>query len=207
MDIKLSDDDRIGGRRKKSRSSGRASAKRDTSKKSGRSQRAETKKKSTSRRAFGRSKAKKPFTFWRGVWALFYWSMVVFMWVGIGAAAIIAYYALQLPSSDSWAVPERPANIRIVAANGQLISNRGKMGGEAVALHELPEYVPAAFVAIEDRRFFQHFGLDPIGIIGAMRINISQGRMPLSGNGGSTITQQVAKNLFLTPDQTIGRKI
>lgn len=202
MDLKLSDDDRIGGRKKRSKG-----AKRGTAKKNSRSQKAETKKKSTSRRAFGRSKAKKPLTFWRGVWALFYWGMVIAMWVGIGVAGIVAYYALQLPSSDSWSVPERPANIRIVAANGQLISNRGKMGGEAVALHELPEYVPAAFVAIEDRRFFQHFGLDPIGILGAMRINISQGRMPLSGNGGSTITQQVAKNLFLTPDQTIGRKI
>src|SRR5690606_16850324 len=58
-----------------------------------------------------------------------------------------------------------------------------------------------------DRRFKQHFGLDPLGILGAMRINISEGRMPLDGHGGSTITQQLAKNLFLTPDQTIGRKI
>ena len=136
-----------------------------------------------------------------------YWAFVFALWGGIAAAAIVIYYAIQLPSSDSWAVPERPANIRIIAADGRLISNRGQMGGEAVALRELPHYVPAAIVAIEDRRFEDHFGLDPIGILGAMRINIMEGRFPLDGNGGSTITQQVAKNLFLTSEQTIGRKI
>ncbi len=112
-----------------------------------------------------------------------------------------------MPASDTWAVPDRPANIRIISDNGKLISNRGKMGGEAVSIRELPYYVPAAMMAIEDKRFMTHFGVDPIGILGAMRINLSEGRGPLSGNGGSTITQQVAKNLFLTPEQTISRKI
>lgn len=114
---------------------------------------------------------------------------------------------MQLPAADTWAVPERPANIRIVAADGQLMSNRGKMGGEAIAYREMPYYVPAAVIAIEDKRFMSHFGLDPIGILGAIRINLSEGRGPLSGHGGSTVTQQVAKNLFLTPEQTIGRKV
>ncbi len=135
---------------------------------------------------------------------LIYWVMVVGIWSGIAVAGVIAYYAVQLPASDSWAVPDRPANIRIVAANGQLISNRGKMGGEAVAFYELPEYVPAAIIAIEDRRFFSHFGIDIIGITRAMIGNIQAGRIT---SGGSTITQQVAKNLFLSPDQTIGRKV
>src|SRR5690606_18160089 len=70
-----------------------------------------------------------------------------------------------------------------------------------------PHYVPAAVLAIEDKRFYQHFGVDPIGVLGAIRINLSEGRGPLTGHGGSTVTQQLAKNLFLTPDQTLGRKI
>ncbi len=138
---------------------------------------------------------------------LVYWGFILSIWGGVLIGGIVAYYGLQLPASNSWAVPDRPANIRIVAADGRLISNRGQMGGEAVSLYELPHYVPAAVIAIEDRRFYDHFGVDPIGILGAMRINVSEGRWPLDGTGGSTITQQVAKNLFLTPEQTIGRKI
>ncbi len=133
-----------------------------------------------------------------------YWGFVLGIWAGIAAAVIVGYYAVQMPSSDSWAIPERPANIRIIASNGKLISNRGKMGGEAVSIRELPYYVPAAMIAIEDKRFMKHFGIDPIGIMRALIGNIRAGRITA---GGSTITQQVAKNLFLTPEQTIGRKI
>ena len=101
-------------------------------------------------------------------------------------------------------MPDRAANIRIVAADGQLISNRGKTGGEAVSLHELPYYVPAAFVAIEDRRFYEHFGIDVIGLASVALESVQAGEVT---RGASTITQQVAKNLFLTPDQTLGRKV
>ena len=147
---------------------------------------------------------KRPLTFGWFVGKLFYWGFVLAVWSGIAIAGVVAYYAVQLPAADSWAVPERPANIRIVAANGQLISNRGQMGGEAVALRELPHYVPAAVLAIEDRRFYEHFGIDPIGILRAFINNTTEGRIT---GGGSTITQQLAKNLFLTPDQNYGRKI
>lgn len=200
MDLRLSSDDKIG-------SNGKRKPRKTTRAKTAKSNKKETKKKTQSRKRFGKSKVKKKLTFWRFMGGAIYWGFVLSIWGGIALAGIIGYYAMQLPSSESWAVPVRPANIRIIATNGQLLSNRGQMGGEAVAMHELPEYVPAAFVSIEDRRFFSHFGLDPIGILGAMRINVTAGRMPWRGNGGSTITQQVAKNLFLTPDQTIGRKI
>jgi penicillin-binding protein 1A len=116
----------------------------------------------------------------------------------------VAYYGSQLPSESTWAVPVRPPNIRILAADGHLISNRGKTGGEAVQLEELPYYVPAAVIAIEDRRFMYHWGIDPMGIMRAVVENVSHGHIEA---GGSTITQQVAKNLFLTRDQTLGRKV
>ncbi len=209
MDIKLNPSDRIGSSAKRGRKPARKNSgtRREPSFKA----RAgvnppPAKGRATARKAAPkkRGRAKKPLTFWRVIGKLFYWGIVLGVWAGIAVAGIVIYYAVQLPASDSWAVPDRPANIRIVAANGQLISNRGKMGGEAVAFYELPEYVPAAVIAIEDRRYFDHFGIDIIGITRALIGNIQAGRITA---GGSTITQQVAKNLFLTPDQNLGRKV
>ena len=71
-------------------------------------------------------------------------------------------------------------------------------------LDALPDYVPAAFIAIEDRRFYHHPGFDPIGMMRAMATNVRAGRVV---QGGSTLTQQLAKNLFLTPDQNLRRKV
>ncbi len=213
MDIKLRPEDRIGGTAGRGRKGGRKDGRKGARKGTAAPGRGTQKAARPGTRAAGngrknrngrRRRARKPLTFWRIVGKLTYWGLVLGLWAGIAVAGIITYYAVQLPSSDSWAVPDRPANIRIVATNGQLISNRGQMGGEAVALYELPEYVPAAVLAIEDRRFFSHFGIDPIGIARAFTGNILAGRITA---GGSTITQQVAKNLFLSPDQTLGRKV
>ncbi|KRA47697.1 transglycosylase domain-containing protein [Devosia sp. Root635] len=135
---------------------------------------------------------------------LLWWGFVACLWGGIAAIGIVVYYGAQLPSSNTWAIPERPPNIRILAADGSLISNRGQTGGEAVTYRELPYYVPAAFIASEDRRFMSHFGVDPIGLL-SVAIESVQARGVT--RGASTITQQVAKNLFLTPDQTLGRKV
>lgn len=135
---------------------------------------------------------------------LLWWGFVACLWGGLAVIGIIVYYGAQLPSSNTWAIPERPPNIRILAADGSLISNRGQTGGEAVTFRELPHYVPAAFIASEDRRFMSHFGVDPIGLM-AVAVESVQARGVT--RGASTITQQVAKNLFLTPDQTLGRKV
>jgi len=151
-----------------------------------------------------RGRQRKPLTFGRIVWKLISWLFILGIWGVLAVGAVILYFGLQLPSADSWKVPDRAANIRIVAADGQLISNRGKTGGEAVSLHELPYYVPAAFIAIEDRRFREHFGVDVIGLASVALESLKAGEVT---RGASTITQQVAKNLFLTPDQTLGRKV
>jgi len=135
---------------------------------------------------------------------LLWWSFVACLWGGLAVIGVIVYYGAQLPSADSWAIPERPPNIQVLAADGSLISNRGQTGGEAITYHELPYYVPAAFIASEDRRFMSHFGVDPIGIL-SVAVEMVEARGVT--RGASTITQQVAKNLFLTPDQTLGRKV
>ncbi len=135
---------------------------------------------------------------------LVYWSFVLGIWGFIGLTGLFAWHATQLPPIDQLAVPKRPPNIAILAADGMLLANRGDTGGPAVSLKELPPYLPAAFVAIEDRRFYSHMGIDPIGIARAATRNLT-GR----GNvqGGSTLTQQLAKNLFLSQERTFSRKI
>lgn len=205
MDLRLTPDDRVGGNGGKPRKKKPAAKSRAKSPAGAKSRSIKSNKPATGRTsAKRRSRAKKPLTLGRIFGKLVYWGLVLGLWAGIAVVGIVIYYGMQLPSSNTWAVPERPANIRIIAADGQLISNRGKMGGEAVAYHELPYYVPAAVIAIEDRRFMSHYGVDPVGIIGAALDNLTEGRL---WRGGSTLTQQLAKNLFLTPDQTLGRKV
>ncbi|MFZ1964982.1 MAG: penicillin-binding protein 1A, partial [Roseiarcus sp.] len=135
---------------------------------------------------------------------LAYWAFVLAVWGFVGVAGLTAYYASQLPPIDQLAVPKRPPNIAILADDGSLIANRGDTGGAAVHLSELPPYLPKAFVAIEDRRFYQHFGIDPVGVVRAVVRDIT-GRGGMEG--GSTLTQQLAKNLFLTQERTLSRKI
>ncbi|ACK52587.1 penicillin-binding protein, 1A family [Methylocella silvestris BL2] len=125
------------------------------------------------------------------------------VWAGVAGAAIIAFYATKLPPIDQLAVPKRPPNIAILADDGSLIANRGDTGGASVRLADLPPYLPKAFVAIEDRRFYSHWGVDPIGILRALTRNAAGG----ATQGGSTLTQQLAKNLFLTQERTVSRKI
>lgn len=135
---------------------------------------------------------------------LIYAGVVLGLWGIIAVGGVVAYYASQLPPIDQLTVPKRPPNIAIMANDGSLITNRGETGGRTVTLKELPPYLPKAFVAIEDRRFYDHLGIDPMGIARAAYRNLTR-----SGGlqGGSTLTQQLAKNLFLTQERTASRKI
>ena len=133
-----------------------------------------------------------------------YWSMVLCLWAGIAGVGIVVYYGAQMPAATTWAIPDRPPNVRLVSVNGQLVANRGMTGGEAVGLHEMSPHIPQAVMAIEDRRFYSHFGVDPLGLARAMVTNVLEGRV---SQGGSTLTQQLAKNLFLKPERTIERKV
>ncbi len=133
-----------------------------------------------------------------------YWSAVLSVWCIIALVAIIGWHATKLPPIDQIAIPKRPPNIAILGSDGSLLANRGETGGREVMIAELPPYLPKAFVAIEDRRFYSHFGIDPIGIARAILRNLARdGGL----QGGSTITQQLAKNVFLTHERTASRKI
>src|ERR1700730_11624919 len=78
------------------------------------------------------------------------------------------------------------------------------MSGTDVPIKELPPYLPKAFIAIEDRRFYSHHGVDPIGLTRALVADLMH---PGVAQGGSALTQQLAKNLFLTQERTIWRKL
>jgi penicillin-binding protein 1A len=133
-----------------------------------------------------------------------YWSLVLGLWAFIGAIGVIGWVAAHLPPIQSLEVPKRPPSIQIVGLNGRVLATRGEMGGAAVPLRELPPFFPKAFLAIEDRRFFSHHGLDPVGVMRAGVANVLHRGV---SQGGSTITQQLAKNLFLTQERTVQRKL
>jgi len=135
---------------------------------------------------------------------LIYWGAVLALWVAIGLVSLLAYIGIHLPPIQSLEIPKRPPAVLILGANGATLATRGDMGGAAVPLRELPDYVPKAFIAIEDRRFYYHHGVDPLGIARAALADVLRRG---ASQGGSTITQQLAKNLFLTQERTVSRKL
>ncbi|MGQ4274471.1 transglycosylase domain-containing protein [Terrihabitans sp. B22-R8] len=123
---------------------------------------------------------------------------------GIGIAGLVAYEAAKLPDIRALQIPKRAPSVTLVAADGSTLAVRGDGVGAKVDLRHLPAYLPQAFIAIEDQRFRSHWGVDPMGLLRAAVVNIRAGDVV---QGGSTLTQQLAKNLFLTPERSMERKI
>ena len=109
-----------------------------------------------------------------------------------------------MPRTDSVLEHQRRPSVTLQANDGSPLGTQGDLYGETLRLRDMPAYVPAALLSIEDRRFRSHFGLDPIGLTRALYRNFSAGDVV---QGGSTLTQQLAKNLFLTPTRSARRKV
>ena len=124
--------------------------------------------------------------------------LLVILWVGL-----FLLFAPDLPDTSRLFHRAATPGVTILASDGSVLSKSGSLSG-MVAAHDMPPYLLQAVIATEDRRFYSHFGLDVIGFARAMLANIRAGRVV---QGGSTITQQLAKNLWLTPERTILRKI
>jgi penicillin-binding protein 1A len=184
LDVRLRPEDRNGGPPQKRADTGRrrrdAAPSRETPKR---------KRKGKSRSALGR---------------LFYWAFVLALWAVIAGIGALIWIGIHLPPIQSLEIPKRPPSVLILGINGATLATRGDMGGAAVPIAELPDYVPNAFVAIEDRRFYSHHGVDPLGIARALVADVLRRG---ASQGGSTITQQLAKNLFLTQERTVSRKL
>src|SRR5689334_5208048 len=135
---------------------------------------------------------------------LFYWGVVLGLWGAIAVVGVVIWVGAHLPPIQSLEIPKRPPTIEIVGLDGSVLAQRGEMAGANIALKDLPPYLPKAFIAIEDRRFYSHWGVDPFGIARAAVANILHRGV---AQGGSTLTQQLAKNLFLTQERTLQRKL
>ncbi len=126
------------------------------------------------------------------------------IWGGVALVTIVGWYAYDLPDIHEIEGRTRKPSITVLAEDGTRIARFGDFFGAQVHVRAMPKSLVNAVVAVEDRRFYQHFGVDPLGLLRAIYVNIRAGHMV---QGGSTITQQLAKNLFLTPDRTLRRKI
>ena len=138
------------------------------------------------------------------LWALLRFTFTLALIGGVGLAAVFGYVWFTLDKQGLLKIPEREPGVMILASDGSVLAEQGSFNGDAMSIADLPDYVPNAFIAIEDRRFRSHFGVDPIGLMRAIYTNYRSGRVV---QGGSTLTQQLAKNLFLTADRTIERKL
>ena len=140
----------------------------------------------------------------RVLWRVVKWAAVAVLWLVVVGAGFVGYYAHDLPDTDTLAGPETPLSVTVFAADGSTIANVGEMWGAFVPVAEMPPVLPEAVLAIEDRRFFEHGGIDAFGVIRAAWRNAVSGRVVA---GGSTISQQVAKLVFLSPERSVKRKI
>ncbi|MCA8933488.1 MAG: transglycosylase domain-containing protein, partial [Rhodospirillaceae bacterium] len=126
------------------------------------------------------------------------------LWGMVGVLGIVVLFTQGMPDVRSLVTPDRRPAITLVAEDGSVIHRYGDLAGETVSVQDLPDSLIAAVLAIEDRRFYSHLGIDPRGIARAVVAFVEAGRVV---QGGSTITQQLAKNLFLSPERTLHRKI
>jgi penicillin-binding protein 1A len=128
---------------------------------------------------------------------------VLGFWGTVAGTLTFSYIWFSLDQRGLLQIPERQPGIMVLASDGTQLSEQGAFLGDAAHIAELPDYVPNAVIAIEDRRFRHHYGVDPLGLARAMARNFAAGHMV---QGGSTLTQQLAKNLFLTQEKTFTRK-
>ena len=132
---------------------------------------------------------------------------------GFGAALVAAAATLflllkaaepSMPLSGDLSALNSTVALILSWNNGEIAGVRGAIVGEKLKLTEMPRYLPAAFLAMEDRNFYHHHGVDPKGLLRAFWVDLTSGHVV---QGGSTITQQVVKIVFLSPDRTFSRKL
>lgn len=126
-------------------------------------------------------------------------ALFLFAWAGL-----FFLLAPELPDTDTLFADSEQRTVTLLSADDAVLARRGPEGARFVALHEFAPHLVQAVLAIEDHRFYRHFGVDPIGVVRAALSNLAAGEVKA---GGSTITQQLAKNLFLTPERSLKRKL
>ena len=130
--------------------------------------------------------------------------LIAGIWLGLAGAGTLLWFARDLPRPEAALDAARRPGLTLQDRTGRVFATFGDVVGDPLRLSDLPPALPEAVTAIEDRRFWHHFGIDPVGMARAVLVNFRAGRLV---QGGSTLTQQVAKNLFLTNDRTFRRKV
>lgn len=140
----------------------------------------------------------------RGLSRIFYGLMVVLTWMVILMIPVLLYYAHDLPDISNLGDPPGRDTVMILDQAGDTLATYGNVYGEWLEVDDIPVEYVHALIATEDRRFFDHFGLDVRGLARAVWRNVTSRGLV---EGGSTLTQQLAKNLFLSSEKTAKRKI
>ena len=139
----------------------------------------------------------------RLMWGGLKWGAVGAIWSSFAALLFLGWCAFDLPDVSSLNEVKKQPSITLIAADGTLLASYGDLYGEFTHLDQMAGFLPAAVLATEDRRFYHHYGIDPVGLLRALYVNLTSGGLV---QGGSTITQQLAKNVFLTPERSLHRK-
>ena len=137
-------------------------------------------------------------------WRVARWLLILGIWGALGLGVVLVWFARDLPRPDTALDASRRPGLTLEDREGHPFATFGDVVGDPLRLSDMPPWLPEAAVAIEDRRFWSHPGIDVLGIARAMLVNLRSGQLR---QGGSTITQQVAKNLFLTNARTLRRKV
>lgn len=132
------------------------------------------------------------------------WTAVLALWGLVAGGAVVAVLAYDLPDLSAINKFQRRPSISFVSMDNQPIATYGDQFAGAVELSEMSPWLPRAVLATEDRRFYDHYGVDVIGLARAAWANLRARRIV---QGGSTVTQQLAKNVFLTPERSMKRKV
>lgn len=130
--------------------------------------------------------------------------LILAIWSGIALSGVLLWFARDLPDPEAARVAVRRPSLTVLDSAGHPIARFGDVVGDALHLADLPSYLPEAAIAVEDRRFYHHPGFDLFGLARAAWADLRAGHVV---QGGSTITQQVAKNLFLGNARTLKRKV
>ncbi len=137
-------------------------------------------------------------------WRLAKWGVILGIWLLVLGGVLVLWFSQDLPRPEDALDAVRRPSLVLQDQSGALVATYGDVVGDALRLSDMPAYLPAAAVSVEDRRFYTHMGIDPWGMARAAIVNLVSGHVR---QGGSTITQQVAKNLFLTNARTMRRKV
>tara|TARA_Y100000589_G_scaffold331763_1_gene386894 strand:- start:1096 stop:2967 length:1872 start_codon:yes stop_codon:yes gene_type:complete len=131
------------------------------------------------------------------------WLILIFVWLILFLSIAVTWSLLNLPETESIQISRQPS-ITFLDKQGRIIASYGDIYGQSIQYNDLPKNLINAVIVTEDKRFFYHPGIDIKGIARAFYINLKAGKIV---QGGSTITQQLAKNLFLTPERSFTRKL